>query len=71
MKIGYVYLFQFILLRPKNKKEVREAMHDIVPLLLQISSMFKVSKYVCNTEMLQTLPHLKNCFKHVFFKTYF
>lgn len=54
MKIGYVYFFQLYLLRSKNKKEVRERMHDNVPLLLQISSMFKVSKYVHNAETLQT-----------------
>lgn len=53
MKIGYVYLFQFFLLRVKNKKGVREGMHAIVPLLLQISGMFKVNKYVHNLATLQ------------------
>lgn len=53
MKMGCVYLFQLILLRGKNKKGVREGMYDVVPLLLQISSIFKVNKYVHNTEILQ------------------
>lgn len=53
MKIGHVYLFQFILLTVKNKKGVREGMHGIVPLLLQISSMFKVNKYVHNLATVQ------------------